>query len=191
MALNDTPLAAQTLAQTQNPIRVNFQTIDTAFSVNHVSYGIADQGKHKFLQLPEQGVAPTTAVNEAGLYSAVGAVSGVTELVFRRESNGTTIPFTESLQAANGWTRLPSGLLLQWGTSTTNAGTGNAGVTVNFPIAFTTAVYNVQLTATNNGNNTILLVLKTVTNANFTLYSRSGNDGGYTSSNFYFFAVGI
>lgn len=154
MALNDVPLITQNLAQTQNPIRVNFQTIDTAFSVNHVSYGIADQGKHKFLQLPEQGVAPATAVNEAGLYSAVGAFSTVSELVFRRENNGVSIPFTEVQQTGQkGWTRLPSGLVLKWGIYTVNAGATTADAYIVGPGAFTT-VYNFSMSFTNAAGNT-------------------------------------
>lgn len=43
--------------------------------------------------------------------------------------------------ASSGWTQLPNGLILQWGTGTTSSGTG----TVTFPTAFTTACYAVEV----------------------------------------------
>ena len=115
-AYNDTPLSTDRISNTQAPIRENFQSLSTVLGINHVvPITGADAGKHTFLQLPEQGAAPATAVNEGALYSAVGAVSTVTELCFRRENSGTVIPFTKG---SASYTRLPSGLLLRWGNNT-------------------------------------------------------------------------
>lgn len=50
----------------------------------------------------------------------------------------TAADFGQSL-AANGWQRLPSGLILQWGSATTSAG----NLTVAFPTAFPNACYGV------------------------------------------------
>ena len=95
--------SGKTLNQTRNPILQNFTSINSAFNVNHGDFGAPDAGKHKFLQMPEQGMAPTTAVNEAALYAAVGVSSGVTELFFRRENNNANpIAFTEGLAAQRG-----------------------------------------------------------------------------------------
>lgn len=44
--------------------------------------------------------------------------------------------------ATNGYTKLPNGLILQWGSSTSVANTSKA---VTFPIAFTTACYSASL----------------------------------------------
>lgn len=51
--------------------------------------------------------------------------------------------FAASL-ASNGWRQLPSGDIEQWGSVVTS---GSADVAVNFPIAFPTGVYNIQVTA--------------------------------------------
>lgn len=48
----------------------------------------------------------------------------------------------------NGYQRLPSGLILQWGSFSS----GNSSVSVTFPIAFSTACYSVTVSALNNGD---------------------------------------
>jgi hypothetical protein len=55
-------------------------------------------------------------------------------------STGQT--FTQSL-SANGWQRLPSGLILQWGSHA-----AGSLLAVTFPIAFPNAVFSVVGTAT-------------------------------------------
>lgn len=50
--------------------------------------------------------------------------------------------------SASGYQRFPSGMIMQWGTLTTS---GSGDVTVNYPIAFPTAVYNVTITPSLSG----------------------------------------
>jgi hypothetical protein len=89
------PQSGQTLGNTQSPIQTNFSIITTAQSVNHVTYDDADQGKHKFLQMPEQISAPSTAANEGALYTKVDTASvPKTQLFYRNESNGTEVQLT-------------------------------------------------------------------------------------------------
>ena len=97
------PQATDNPSDSQSDLLGNFQALETWSDVNHVSLvtGGSDNGKHKFLQMPEQGSAPTTGANEGGLYCAEGATSAITELFFRRESNGTEIQLTGDLQAAS------------------------------------------------------------------------------------------
>lgn len=146
MALNNVPLAGQTLGVTRNPINQNFNVIDTAFSINHVDYNAPDQGKHKFLSMPVQGAAPATTATELGIFTQTSALTGVPEWAFRRANNGAVIEFTSSTQANNGWTRLPSGILLKWGQIGGNAAILNQQFVINLNgigPAFT-AVYNAQ-----------------------------------------------
>ena len=89
---NNVPQAGQTLGNTRQPINTNFALIDTVEAVNHVGFNLTGAGKHKFLQMPDQASAPTTAANEGGLY--VKAVTGSSELFYRKESNGTEIQLT-------------------------------------------------------------------------------------------------
>lgn len=103
------------LSQSQNDILGNFQAIKTLVDINHVTFGGADQGKHKFVTMPEQGAAPATLANEGALYTAQGVYNTEAQLYWRRESNGVVVPFTEGLNANNGWARLPTGALIKWG----------------------------------------------------------------------------
>jgi hypothetical protein len=144
----DIPQANQTLASTQQPILENFQGIDVLINVNHVDFDLADQGKHKWVSMPNQGANPTTTATEVAIYSRIDATTTVAELTLRRPSDGTVIPMSATAGTTNGWTMLPSGILMKWGT--TNA-TGSDNINANaFGKAFTT-LYSVQLT-----NNTIL-----------------------------------
>ena len=139
-AYNDTPQAAQAINTTQTLIQTNFSSLSTVNNVNHVAITDAsDYGKHKFLQMPEQGASPTTAANEAAIFARQGALSSVAELCFRRESNGAVVEFTGGTLADPGWTRLPSGLLIKWGT--TSLTTPPAPAVCTFPIAGTIPVF--------------------------------------------------
>jgi len=154
MALQNVPQANQDLLQTQNPILTNFATIDSAFSQNHLAYGtgIGVQGKHTFLQMPQQAAAPTTLVGEGGLSVLAGASSGNPELNWTQQNNGPTYAFTEGCNGNPGWCRLPSGILMLWGFIPMNNSIGAQTIAYNgficapvFP-GFATAVYSVQLT---------------------------------------------
>ena len=118
-------------------------------SINHediatVTVPSADEGKHKFLQMPEQGAAPATAANEGGLYTKEVPTLAVTGLYFRDESSGTERQLTNlnitnlvnAGTAAGTLYRMDSALLFTMYSGITNAFSGSA--TVSFPVAFTT-----------------------------------------------------
>ena len=144
--LNNIPAASQRLRDSQLQILTNFASIQTLVETNHVAFSDADSGKHKFLQMPEQGAAPTTAANEMGLYTKEeGAVS---QMFIRRESDGTEINLTNDVsKAANGYTRLPNGLIMKWGTKTVTRNTLSAELTFDVTVPFTT-VYTVNVSQT-------------------------------------------
>lgn len=85
--------SGDTLVATRNPIRNNFEIIQNRFQDNHTDFD-SGTGKHKFMQMPEQAAAPTTAANEGGLYTKQGSYSAATELFYRREGDGTEIQLT-------------------------------------------------------------------------------------------------
>jgi len=157
------PISGDTLGGTRDRIRTNFQLIESIQSINHVAYGTLGQGKHKFLQMPEQGSAPTTLVNEGGLYTKVGTSPAETNLFFRGESSNYEYQLTHvdsTLTASfststgvndSGWTFLPGGLLMQYGLRSV-AAKGTA-TTITFPKLFATAVYSITIgSVTGEGN---------------------------------------
>lgn len=154
MAYNQNiPQPGDQLSQSQADLLANFQALQTLIDVNHEDFASADQGKHKWVTLTQQSAIPPTGsafgASEIGLYNAVNSVTSKNELYVKKVNQVTTvqIPATASILStssapiagSNGWTYLPSGLLLKWGTATT----GVAGFqTVAFPVAATIPVFN-------------------------------------------------
>lgn len=178
-------------SSSQDQILQNFQSISTLVAVNHVQFNDADEGKHKFLQMPEEAAAPATAANEAAIFSQESSLTGSTELVFRRESNGSQVEFTGFQGATNGWTRLPSGILLKWGT-----GTGSGISSTNFPVAGTipvfSAVYNglVSVEDTSGTPNTFA-TLRSISTTAITIFGSSRTSTSSASTTFRYLVIGI
>jgi hypothetical protein len=142
MALNNVPLAGQSLGVTRNPINTNFNTINADFLVDHVEYVTGGAGKHNKVTFPVQAAAPGFLGGEEGLYNLLYATTTKNELFVHKQINaGTTdIPFTASKMSnntfpasENGWSYLPSGLLVKWGSMAPAAVNVNGvfAVTVN------------------------------------------------------------
>jgi len=83
-----------------------------------------------------QGAAPVFPAGDDGIYAK--ALSGVSELYVHKQSNNapTEVPFTASKMSAtaiaactSGWSYLPSGLLVKWGSAPT-ATNGLLAITV-------------------------------------------------------------
>lgn len=117
------PTGPQRLKDSQRPMRENFQSIQQAFSSDHVAIGaLTNEGKHAIVRFPKQSPEPTAAdANKIVMYSATyTTATGVTELYIRK--NGALgIPFTAKNNGIDAggttvyWTFLPSGILLKYG----------------------------------------------------------------------------
>ncbi len=147
---NTQPGANTLLSQSQPLLLNNTLAIEELVKVNHVGFNVADFGKHTFIQFQVQSVTPPFSGVENGLYSKVptSPTTGVREM-FVRKSNGSTIPFTASVLSyssptvnTDGWTYLPSGLIIKWG-----VGAGNGTVPIVFPVAANIPVFNIALSA--------------------------------------------
>ena len=64
--------------------------------------------------------------------------------VIRGSDNFDTTFMTVGSLATNGYTKMPNGLIIQWGT-VTGSSAGGSNQTITFPIAFPNACLNVQL----------------------------------------------
>lgn len=140
------PVSGQSLGNSRPIINQNFQTIDTAFTVNHKNFNNAQAGKHELVQLPTaQAASPGTAAGEIALYSK--DVAGVPQLFFQKESvaaAGADIQMTVDVvptAAENGVTFLPGGMILQWG----KVATGSVSEIYGFNITFPNNVFNIQV----------------------------------------------
>ena len=130
MALINVPLASQSLGQTNASIRGNFSVIGAAFIVDHVDYNTSGQGKHNQVTFPVQGAQPTFLTGEEGLYNFLNATTNKNELYVHKQLVAGTvdIPFTASKMSNyafascnSGWSYLPSGLLIKWGSIAANS----------------------------------------------------------------------
>lgn len=129
---NNIPMATDRLKDSQSAIQDNFAEIETLIIRNHGDFGAPTEGRHTFVEFPTATPTGTTLTTpEVALYSKVGPTSTIPELFFQR--SGLTADmgyaFTEGLNAATGYTRLPSGLLVKWGTATSSV--GNFDLTYN------------------------------------------------------------
>jgi hypothetical protein len=200
----DLPLSGESLGSTRDRIRANFQEIASVNAVNHVAFNSVGEGKHKFLQMPEQAAAPATLVNEGGVYTKVGTNPAETNLFFRGENSGFEYQITKSFSAQTGrfannsnyqvgppslnggWTFLPGGLMLQYGM--TNAASGSSTRTVTFPVQFPNAVFSINVTglrASSSPGNTDAWVATGYTTTSFDIF----NNGSH-SFQFFWWAIG-
>jgi hypothetical protein len=116
-----------------------------------------------------------------GTFSSTLAAGNTTVTGFVNVSTNTFTLGTSSI-AANGYSRLPNGLLYQWGTVSSNTTIGN----ITWPTAFAT-LFSVQLTvenATYNATYFPQLIASNTTTAN----TRTGNT---TATNVRFMAIGV
>lgn len=134
------PQPTDAISDSQNDILVNFQSINTWVQVNHTGFDSPpNTGKHTFIQMPQQAGLPATALGETALVTLASAYNtNAPTLVYRRENNGTAIEIASASLIAQGWTFLPSGLLMKWGSAVLpNVGSFN----VSWPVAATIPVF--------------------------------------------------
>jgi hypothetical protein len=170
------PNATDIISQSQSQIQTNFQSIQTLIDVDHVDFSNGvNYGKHNKVTFPVQGTAPTFASGEVGLYNLLpvsSPVTGVDELYINKQNSGAAvqIPMTASILStngspaafSNGWTYLPSGILLKWGQSTdssqlvgnSTAARGNVTFPVNANIPVFNQVFQVMVVQTWSTNRT-------------------------------------
>lgn len=190
MALNNVPLSGQTLNDTRNPIRNNFNTIDTAFSVDHVPYAAAGQGQHNKVTFPTQLATPIFG-GLIGLWAENYPTTGQVELwnSINQQGGVNQYPWTASVlsntainAATNGWSFLPSGILIKWGVSNT-AGPANIDTICGGPAY--TRVYNAQATLFNNSPGSWFITFTQAPNPLITV------NGLGVGVQYYFFIIGV
>ena len=173
---NNIPQPGDRPSASQSQLLGNFQDLKTYLDRNHVAISDpnsnVDEGKHIFLQMPEQASAPSTLANEGGLYTK--EVSGATQLFFREESDGNEVQLTSSfLDATNGYYQVPGGLLIKWGQGLASQG----GNTISFDstIPFTT-VYSVNISrvAANSSGTATAVAVGSFSNPSFVAFAASG-----------------
>jgi len=192
MAYNQNiPQPTDLLAISQADLLNNFIALQTLIDVNHVDFASGDEGKHKFVTMPVQGAAPAFAGGEVGLYNKLPAapfpLTGQNEL-FINKSNGTNIPFTASAQASPGWTYLPSGILIKWGSGTATPGSNTFTFPANVNTPAFASIFSMFLTPVGTVGDTFNMYLVSFL-APWTQFTMVSNAA--VNKNFFFLAIGI
>lgn len=139
------PQPTDQLSASQAQILNNFGILGAiAGNTNPASASINSTSGFNWLYLPAQGATPPAGAafpaGTIGLYTFLNPQTGVNELYVNKASAAqvpATAMRTNGVGATNGWTYLPSGLIMAWGTATIG-GTGLLTVTyatalTNFP----------------------------------------------------------
>jgi hypothetical protein len=182
--LNQVPQASQTLAQTQNLILQNFTTyIDFAFQVDHVPYTTPGQGKHNWVTFPLQSSLHSFTGTDSGFFSALDSFSGANQIFITPPGSVTPlspVPMTACSKVQNGYSYLPSGIIMQWGFASMTGTTAN----VVFVKNFVSAVFSVVATTSLfNGTNTPISIAP----ASVFGFTATSNTSGMS---FYWIAIG-
>lgn len=116
------PNPTDLLSNSQGQIKTNFQQLDTVFGKNHYEFSNSSgpAGKHKFVEMPITTV-PATLGGEGSLYTKT---SGQSQLYYTSDAGGLEYQMTRAIDAniatfgtaTNGWTFLPGGLIMKYGT---------------------------------------------------------------------------
>lgn len=206
------PQATDLLSDSQGQLQSNNQALNTTFSRNHIALNVAtDNGKHKFVEMPVSSGIPTpvpglsgtsgtvytrTVAGESQLFYTAGSTGRQYQLTFTDNSTFSKFSTNTTYQASGGsnaqvtggWTFLPGGMILNYG-SATDLNPGGSK-TIKFAKAFPNACFSVtctpRTTSTIGGGNHDWDVSNVIVNQ-FNLVI----NGNYNSSDtFYFFAVG-
>ena len=143
-------------------MKVNTNSIDDIWRKDHFSFSSATAGLHNRVQLVEIGTALPAGLANVGsgtLFTKVTANPFEGNLYFYRIGAGAAIQMTgpgSPLAAGNGYTFLPGGFLMQWGTVPAGIVVGNNPISFN--ITFPNNVYNIMISTINGAANIVLTI---------------------------------
>lgn len=155
------PPDGSSLGQTKVVIRNNLDGTFQTLGVDHVNNNgtngslTGNAGTHAQAQFLNRPTVPGGLSNGyETVYSK--STTGQGELYFTRGSTGVEFQLTAgpnsttNFGAANGWTFLPGGIILQWGIKNS---TGGSGQVVTLPTAFPNNFFSAQATMIRNSSN--------------------------------------
>jgi len=176
------PAASNLLSDDQPNMATNtnsiFNLLGGDSTVDMIGFGDSDGGWHRQLTYVVQGSAPGSSSGQARTYSKTS--SGNSEIFLQRDNVATEIQLTRGTPsaAANGYTFLPGGLLLQWGNTT-------APTAITFPVSFTSAVYSVNVTVRSASPAYCSVGVPSITGVSVNIQSGAGNQV------IYWMAIGV
>lgn len=161
------PFEDNSPSQDQPDMKRNTNSTSSILNVDMIGFNTADGGYHSQLTFVDQSADPGSASNQYREYSKI--VSGSSELFAQKDAAVAPIQLTRGVPVGGttGYTYLPGGMLLQWGTASISGSSG----TFTFPIPFTT-LYSAVL-----GPNQGATMWISSSNPSSVTVSRSGSGG--------------
>ncbi len=168
----------------QPKITENFEAISTLVQVNHVDFNDSDEGKHKFVTMPEQTVTPTMLANEASLYTKDDGT--IPQLFWKNELAIAEVQFSDSSPnivsaVKNDWDFV-DGFKIRFGV-VTHTGTSTPVV---FSTVFPTTAHIVNITPIGSAGLITGWNAQSLSVSGFTLASSSSGGSG----TFFYMAIG-
>ena len=168
------PSADQPIMQT------NANSTDSILDIDLYGFNDNNGGFHQKSTYVVQGSDPVP-LNTDGAQGIVytKTVSGIAELFINRFGSATPIQLTKGAisASASGYTFLPGGIIIQWGTASASSG----GSTNNFPLAFPTSAWAVV--PTEIGNDRLSISVDSLGLSSFKAYCS-------VARNIYYIAIG-
>jgi hypothetical protein len=197
------PQPTDQISDSQNDLLNNFQTINAWVLINHGGFDSPpNTGKHLYVEMPLQAAASTPVLNEVGLQclaSAFTTTQGANAPTLAYLQNALPpIEMTSGLMAGGGWSFLPSGLLLKWGSITIGAlGAGTKNLNGAGIPSYADGIYYVGFTlagdnATPDPNISLNINTTTTTLATlgYTAVARDSSIPTVLIQNVYYYVVG-
>lgn len=209
------PQPGDFLSDSQVDLLNNNKALDAVYDRNHYKFSnnvSVTQGKHKFVEMMNQGGVPAPTNGLANLsgtvYTKTVGGTGTSDLFYTNDDNqvreyqltnvvsnanaATAFPLLATNGAitngVGGWTWLGQGIILQYGYVNYPPG-GN----ITFPVPFTSNPFNIQITPVGTGSTSGSIKFRvesgTVDTIKFAL-STSTDGSGFGITNLYWMAIG-
>ncbi len=160
-------------------MKVNTNSVRTIWTRDHFTFESDNAGLHNRVQLVEINTTLPVGLRNVGsgtLFTKISPNPLEGNLFFLRNGSASAIQMTgplSPLAAGNGYTFLPGGFLMQWGTFNPGIVVGNNPISFN--ITFPNNVYNIMISAI-NASATIVLTINPAgsTTSGFVVVSNVG-----------------
>lgn len=179
-------------------LRNNFTQLNTTYGIDHLPYtnGTSQLGYHTAIHLVPQA-APTATLGYGQIYNQEvnDGYSTDTTLYFLTGKN-RNLQLTSNMTPAvdgsgNGFTFIPGGFIVEWGTFTSTAvGGSTPNCTVPFPRTFATSVYSVNCTVLDTTASRYFVILNSLANNQFTANIRDSSGSRAPGIKMYWMAIG-
>jgi hypothetical protein len=199
------PTGTVDLDQDYQNLQNNFQQLDTTFAVDHVAFSVTENnGYHRAVHMvpvsttstnppknqPINGYTATPGLGQI-LDAQINDGYDTDEALFFLTGGNKLSQLTSNIVPVNallGYTYLPGGVILQWGTITTTFNSQTQ--LVGFPKTFAKNIWNVSVTLSGgtNASSRRTLTVTTTSLSGFTAFLVDNTGGGYDG--FYWMAIG-